>query len=98
MTRLSYQLLRKNSREHQTMNYHRKHANCMWFASSHFSRLTQQFLLKTKITYGICLIGIVTFINLGVNGAILQMISHGLIGASLFFLARTSYDRTRTLV
>jgi NAD(P)H-quinone oxidoreductase subunit 4 len=35
--------------------------------------------------------------DLGLNGAILQMISHGLIGAALFFLAGISYDRTRTL-
>ncbi|KAG6540294.1 hypothetical protein Mapa_018422 [Marchantia paleacea] len=47
---------------------------------------------------GFVLIGIGSITNLGLNGAILQMISHGLIGASLFFLAGISYDRTRTLV
>ncbi|ESR33637.1 hypothetical protein CICLE_v10006660mg, partial [Citrus x clementina] len=31
--------------------------------------------------------------NTGLNGAVLQIISHGLISAALFFLARTSYDR-----
>ncbi|KAL2900351.1 NAD(P)H-quinone oxidoreductase chain 4 chloroplastic [Bienertia sinuspersici] len=31
----------------------------------------------------------------GLNGAILQIISHGFIGAALFFLAGTSYDRIR---
>ncbi|KAL2942287.1 NAD(P)H-quinone oxidoreductase chain 4 chloroplastic [Bienertia sinuspersici] len=31
----------------------------------------------------------------GLNGAILQIISHGFIGATLFFLAGTSYDRIR---
>ncbi|KAG6540011.1 hypothetical protein Mapa_018593 [Marchantia paleacea] len=60
--------------------------------------------LKRRIAYssvshmGFVLIGIGSITNLGLNGAILQMISHGLIGASLFFLAGISYDRTRTLV
>lgn len=59
--------------------------------------------LKRRIAYssvshmGFVLIGIGSITNLGLNGAILQMISHGLIGASLFFLAGISYDRTRTL-
>ena len=43
------------------------------------------------------LIGIGSMTNLGLAGAIFQMISHGLIGAALFFLAGISYDRTRTL-
>ena len=30
---------------------------------------------------------------MGLNGAILQIISYGFIGATLFFLAGTSYDR-----
>jgi NAD(P)H-quinone oxidoreductase subunit 4 len=34
---------------------------------------------------------------LGTSGAMLQMISHGLIGASLFFLVGATYDRTHTL-
>ncbi|KAG6540570.1 hypothetical protein Mapa_018084 [Marchantia paleacea] len=60
--------------------------------------------LKRRIAYssvshmGFVLIGIGSITNLGLNGAILQMISHGLIGASFFFLAGISYDRTRTLV
>ncbi|KAL5053341.1 hypothetical protein RYX36_034023 [Vicia faba] len=33
----------------------------------------------------------------GLDGAILQVISHGFIGAALFFLAGTSYDRLRLL-
>ncbi|RYR67202.1 hypothetical protein Ahy_A03g013507 isoform B [Arachis hypogaea] len=33
----------------------------------------------------------------GLNGAILQIISHGFIGAALFFLAGTGYDRLRLL-
>nr|YP_009668025.1 NADH-plastoquinone oxidoreductase subunit 4 [Jubula hutchinsiae]QCW58800.1 NADH-plastoquinone oxidoreductase subunit 4 [Jubula hutchinsiae] len=59
--------------------------------------------LKRRIAYssvshmGFVLIGIGSITNIGLNGAILQMISHGLIGASLFFLSGISYDRTRTL-
>jgi len=60
--------------------------------------------LKRKIAYssishmGFVLIGIASFTNLGTSGAILQMISHGLIGASLFFLVGATYDRTHTLI
>jgi NAD(P)H-quinone oxidoreductase subunit 4 len=35
---------------------------------------------------------------LGLSGAVLQMVSHGLIGASLFFLVGATYDRTHTLI
>nr|YP_010231258.1 subunit 4 of NADH-plastoquinoneoxidoreductase [Nephroselmis pyriformis]QSV37327.1 subunit 4 of NADH-plastoquinoneoxidoreductase [Nephroselmis pyriformis] len=60
--------------------------------------------LKRKIAYssvshmGFVLIGIGSLTDAGLSGAMLQMISHGLIGASLFFLAGTTYDRTRTLI
>jgi NAD(P)H-quinone oxidoreductase subunit 4 len=59
--------------------------------------------LKRKIAYssishmGFVLIGIGSFSALGSSGAMLQMISHGLIGASLFFLVGATYDRTHTL-
>jgi NAD(P)H-quinone oxidoreductase subunit 4 len=59
--------------------------------------------LKRKIAYssishmGFVLIGIASFTDLGINGAVLQMVSHGLIGASLFFLVGATYDRTHTL-
>ncbi|AAP99219.1 NADH dehydrogenase subunit 4 [Prochlorococcus marinus str. SS51] len=59
--------------------------------------------LKRKIAYssishmGFVLIGIGSFSTLGTSGAMLQMISHGLIGASLFFLVGATYDRTHTL-
>nr|YP_009667860.1 NADH-plastoquinone oxidoreductase subunit 4 [Porella perrottetiana]QCW58635.1 NADH-plastoquinone oxidoreductase subunit 4 [Porella perrottetiana] len=59
--------------------------------------------LKRRIAYssvshmGFVLIGIGSITNIGLNGAILQMISHGLIGASLFFLSGISYDRTHTI-
>ncbi len=60
--------------------------------------------LKRKIAYssishmGFVLIGIGSFTNLGMSGAVLQMVSHGLIGASLFFLVGATYDRTHTLM
>ena len=60
--------------------------------------------LKRKIAYssishmGFVLIGIASFTELGLSGALLQMISHGLIGASLFFLVGATYDRTHTLI
>ena len=60
--------------------------------------------LKRKIAYssishmGFVLIGIASLTDLGMSGAILQMISHGLIGASLFFLVGATYDRTHTLM
>nr|YP_009732825.1 NADH-plastoquinone oxidoreductase subunit 4 [Buxbaumia aphylla]QHU77167.1 NADH-plastoquinone oxidoreductase subunit 4 [Buxbaumia aphylla] len=59
--------------------------------------------LKRRIAYssvshmGFVLVGIGSMTDIGLNGAILQMISHGLIGAALFFLAGISYDRIGTL-
>nr|YP_009668604.1 NADH-plastoquinone oxidoreductase subunit 4 [Haplomitrium blumei]QCW59378.1 NADH-plastoquinone oxidoreductase subunit 4 [Haplomitrium blumei] len=59
--------------------------------------------LKRRIAYssvshmGFVLIGIGSVTTIGLDGAILQMISHGLIGALLFFLAGITYDRIRTL-
>ncbi len=46
---------------------------------------------------GFVLIGIACFNDLGLSGAMLQMLSHGLIAASLFFLCGVAYDRTHTL-
>lgn len=60
--------------------------------------------LKRRIAYssvshmGFVLVGAGSMSILGLSGAILQMVSHGLIGAGLFFLAGTSYDRTCTLL
>uniref|UniRef100_UPI0030FE1BC6 NADH dehydrogenase subunit 4 n=1 Tax=Cleomella serrulata TaxID=377454 RepID=UPI0030FE1BC6 len=57
--------------------------------------------LKKRIAYssvshmGFIIIGIGSITDPGLNGAILQIISHGFIGAALFFLAGTSYDRIR---
>nr|YP_009742799.1 NADH-plastoquinone oxidoreductase subunit 4 [Flacourtia jangomas]QID91160.1 NADH-plastoquinone oxidoreductase subunit 4 [Flacourtia jangomas] len=57
--------------------------------------------LKKRIAYssvshmGFTIIGICSISDMGLNGAILQIISHGFIGAALFFLSGTSYDRIR---
>nr|QQD79477.1 NADH-plastoquinone oxidoreductase subunit 4 [Lilium regale] len=55
--------------------------------------------LKRRIAYssvshmGFTIIGIGSITNMGLNGAILQILSHGFIGAALFFLAGTCCDR-----
>ncbi|HEY9636303.1 MAG TPA: NAD(P)H-quinone oxidoreductase subunit 4 [Coleofasciculaceae cyanobacterium] len=60
--------------------------------------------LKRRLAYssishmGFVLVGIAAFTDLGMNGAMLQMLSHGLIAAALFFLSGVTYDRTHTLV
>ncbi|MDC0833136.1 NADH dehydrogenase I subunit 4 Involved in photosystem-1 cyclic electron flow [Geitlerinema sp. FC II] len=59
--------------------------------------------LKRRLAYssishmGFVLIGIASFTDVGMNGAVLQMLSHGLIAAMLFFLAGVTYERTHTL-
>ncbi|HEY9699156.1 MAG TPA: NAD(P)H-quinone oxidoreductase subunit 4 [Trichocoleus sp.] len=59
--------------------------------------------MKRRLAYssishmGFVLLGIASFTDVGISGALLQMISHGLIAAALFFLAGVTYDRTHTL-
>ncbi|MEY2985649.1 MAG: dehydrogenase subunit 4, Involved in photosystem cyclic electron flow, partial [Cyanobacteriota bacterium] len=59
--------------------------------------------MKRRLAYssvshmGFVLLGIASFTDLGISGAMLQMLSHGLIAAVLFFLAGVTYDRTHTL-
>lgn len=59
--------------------------------------------LKRRMAYssiahmGFVLIGIASFTTIGLSGAILQMVSHGLISAVLFFLSGVAYERTHTL-
>ena len=56
-------------------------------------------LASSSISHmGFVLIGIASFTDLGLNGAVLQMLSHGLIAAALFFLSGATYDRTHTLM
>jgi NAD(P)H-quinone oxidoreductase subunit 4 len=59
--------------------------------------------MKRRLAYssvshmGFVLLGIASFTDIGISGALLQMISHGLIAAVLFFLAGVTYDRTHTM-
>lgn len=59
--------------------------------------------MKRRLAYssvshmGFVLLGIASFTDIGMTGALLQMISHGLIAAVLFFMAGVTYDRTHTL-
>ncbi len=46
---------------------------------------------------GFVLLGIGAIDSLGMSGAMLQMISHGLIAASMFFVTGVFYERTKTL-
>ncbi|MGB3493590.1 MAG: NAD(P)H-quinone oxidoreductase subunit 4 [Elainellaceae cyanobacterium] len=60
--------------------------------------------MKRRLAYssishmGFVLLGIASFTDLGISGAMLQMLSHGLIAAVLFFLAGVTYDRTHTMM
>jgi NAD(P)H-quinone oxidoreductase subunit 4 len=60
--------------------------------------------LKRRLAYssiahmGFVLIGIASYTEIGISGAVLQMVSHGLIAAALFFLAGVTYERTHTLM
>lgn len=60
--------------------------------------------MKRRLAYssishmGFVLLGIASYSDVGMSGALLQMISHGLIAAVLFFLAGITYDRTHTMV
>jgi len=46
---------------------------------------------------GFVLLGIGAVNSLGVSGAMLQMVSHGLIAAAMFFVTGVFYERTKTL-
>ena len=59
--------------------------------------------LKRRMAYssvahmGFVLLGLAAFNSLGMSGAMLQMISHGMVAAVLFFLSGVAYERTHTL-
>ncbi|HEY9695566.1 MAG TPA: NAD(P)H-quinone oxidoreductase subunit 4 [Oculatellaceae cyanobacterium] len=55
-------------------------------------------LASSSISHmGFVLLGIASLTEVGLNGAVMQMLSHGLIAACLFFLSGVTYDRTHTL-
>ncbi|MBD2664989.1 NAD(P)H-quinone oxidoreductase subunit 4 [Richelia sinica FACHB-800] len=64
------------------------------FAQTHMKRR----LAYSSVSHmGFVLLGIASFTDVGVSGAMLQMLSHGLIASVLFFLAGVTYDRTHTM-
>nr|WEL35570.1 NADH dehydrogenase subunit 4 [Gossypium hirsutum] len=73
----------------------------IYAASTSLGQRNLKKRIKKRIAYssvshmGFIIIGIGSITDTGLNGAILQIISHGFIGAALFFLAGTSYDRMR---
>jgi len=58
--------------------------------------------LKKMVAYssmshmGVVLLGIATLNDAGLNGAVMQMVAHGLVAGSLFLLIGLLYERTRT--
>jgi NAD(P)H-quinone oxidoreductase subunit 4 len=67
------------------------------FASFGQNNMKRRLAYSSVSHMGFVLLGIASFTDLGVSGAMLQMLSHGLIAALLFFLAGVTYDRTHTL-
>jgi NAD(P)H-quinone oxidoreductase subunit 4 len=67
------------------------------FTSLGQSNMKRRLAYSSVSHMGFVLLGIASFTDLGINGAMLQMISHGLIAAVLFFLAGATYDRTHTM-
>jgi len=58
--------------------------------------------LKAMVAYssvshmGVVLVGIATLNQTGLNGAVMQMVAHGLVAGALFFLIGSLYERTHT--
>ncbi len=73
--------------------------NIIYGAFSSFAQTN----MKRRLAYssishmGFVLLGIASFTDLGISGALLQMLSHGLIASVLFFLAGVTYDRAHTM-
>ncbi len=67
------------------------------FASFAQTNMKRRLAYSSVSHMGFVLIGIASFSDLGVSGAMLQMLSHGLIAALLFFLAGVTYDRSHTM-
>jgi NAD(P)H-quinone oxidoreductase subunit 4 len=67
------------------------------FASFAQSNMKRRLAYSSVSHMGFVLLGIASFTDLGISGAMLQMLSHGLIASVLFFLVGVTYDRTHTL-
>ena len=68
------------------------------FASFGQTNMKRRLAFSSVSHMGFVLLGIASFTDLGISGAMLQMLSHGLIAAVLFFLAGVTYDRTHTML
>ena len=67
------------------------------FASFAQTNMKRRLAYSSVSHMGFVLIGIASFSDLGISGAMLQMLSHGLIASLLFFLAGVTYDRSHTM-
>jgi NAD(P)H-quinone oxidoreductase subunit 4 len=68
------------------------------FSSFGQSNMKRRLAYSSVSHMGFVLLGIASFTDIGISGAMLQMLSHGLIAAVLFFLTGVTYDRTHTLL
>ena len=73
--------------------------NVVWGALNAFAQdnVKRRIACSSVSHMGFVLLGIAAVNDLGLSGAMLQMISHGLIAAGLFFVTGVFYERTKTL-
>ncbi|MFM8525933.1 MAG: NADH-quinone oxidoreductase subunit M, partial [Cyanobacteriota bacterium] len=73
--------------------------NIIWGALNAFAQdnVKRRIACSSVSHMGFVLLGIGAVDSLGMSGAMLQMISHGLIAAAMFFVTGVFYERTKTL-
>ena len=73
--------------------------NIIWGALNAFAQdnVKRRIACSSVSHMGFVLVGIGAVNALGVSGAMLQMVSHGLIAAAMFFITGVFYERTKTL-
>jgi NAD(P)H-quinone oxidoreductase subunit 4 len=73
--------------------------NVVWGALNAFAQdnVKRRIACSSVSHMGFVLLGVAAINDLGLSGAMLQMISHGLIAAALFFVTGVFYERTKTL-
>ena len=73
--------------------------NIIWGALNAFAQdnVKRRIACSSVSHMGFVLLGIGAIDALGLSGAMLQMISHGLIAAAMFFVTGVFYERTKTL-
>lgn len=68
----------------------------LYAASTSLGQRNFKKLAYSSVSHmGFIIIGIGSITSMGLNGAFLQILSHGFIGATLFFLGGTCWDRIR---